>query len=299
MYRHTESAYPTIVYSCLLVEVTLSLAFLAGVPSPCAHFLQAPASCARCPCTIARLILTIARLILTVACTVLVRKRGAVFLSALAAAPGLNGRLQHAPACCRRRRRRGERRRRRGHRRRAHASGAERQGRGAHLHVRKAAFQRQGVCLLVQYAETRCSAARQLHRQRVRLGRSAGARSGLRTLPQWPQLVRSVYRSVSQPALEANVPYSVLGSGCSPVDGAHDAKPFPQKQVLLVWQMPWRLQGSARGKAQQVRCTPFRECPARDGPCIIEQAPSLGVPGMSERAPQRWPGSALGADPGS
>ena len=66
MYRHTDSAYPTIIYTCLLVEVTLA-GFLAGMPSPCAHFLQAPASCARCPCTIARLILT-------VACTVLVRK---------------------------------------------------------------------------------------------------------------------------------------------------------------------------------------------------------------------------------
>lgn len=65
------------------------------------------------------------------------------------------------------------------------------------------------------------------------------------------------------------MPYSVLGSGCSPVDGAHDANPFPQKQVLLVWQMPCRLQGSARGHAQQVRSTPFRERPARYSPCII------------------------------
>ena len=44
-----------------------------------------------------------------------------------------------------------------------------------------------------------------------------------RTLLQWPQLYTSLYTSVSQPALEANVPYSVPGSGWSPVWGAQDA----------------------------------------------------------------------------
>ena len=75
------------------------------------------------------------------------------------------------------------------------------------------------------------------------------------------------------------MPYSVLGSGCSPVDGAHDAKPFPQKQVLLVWQMPCRLQGSARGRAQLVRSTPFTNAHAP-----YSRHHPKGVRGVAERA---------------